>query len=95
MVDPNIIFKDIECPKLRQQLVGLMEDLTQLCPSDACIHAIFGHDRDTFLASIKVASEDVFMEVADQASQMSEVMDHIKTKLMGQILDWRSHRFAC
>lgn len=94
MVDPNIIFQDIQCPKLRRQLVDLMEDLTQLCPSDACVNATFGHIQDKFLATIKVASEDVFMEVIDQANQISEVMDHVKTKLMGQILTWRSHRFA-
>lgn len=94
MIDPQIVFQGIECPKLRQQVKDLIEDLTQLCPSDSCVIATFRHLPDRFLADIKIASESVFMQAVDQASALGDVMDHIKAKLMGQIVDWRTHRFA-
>lgn len=94
MIDPQIVFQGIECPKLRQQVKGLIEDLTQLCPSDSCVIATFKQIQDRFLADIKIASESVYMQAVDQASAMTDVLEHIKTKLMGQIVDWRNHRFA-
>ena len=93
MLDPHIVFQGIDCPKLRQQAKDLIEDLTQLCPSDSCVNATFGHLPGRFLADIKIASESVFMQAVDSATALSDVMDHIKTKLMGQIVDWRNQRF--
>ena len=94
MLDPNIVFQGIECPKLRQQMKNLVEDLTQLCPSDSCVNATFKQIPDRFLADIKIASESVYMQAVDQASAMTDVLDHIRANLMGQIVDWRNHRFA-
>lgn len=93
MLDPQIVFQGIDCPQLRQQAKDLVEDLTQLCPSDSCVMATFGHLPDRFLADIKIASESVFMQAVDSASALGDVMDHIKSKLMGQIVDWRNQRF--
>ncbi len=94
MLDPNIVFQGIECPKLRQQMKNLVEDLTQLCPSDSCVSATFKQIPDRFLADIKIASESVFMQARDQATVITDVLDHVKSSLMGQIEDWRNHRFA-
>lgn len=94
MLDPQIVFQGIECPKLRQQMKNLVEDLTQLCPSDSCVNATFKHTTDRFLADIKIASESVYMQAEDQAAALTETLDHIKSNIMGQIMDWRSHRFA-
>lgn len=94
MLDPQIVFQGIDCPKTRQKVKDLVEDLTQLCPSDSCVKATFKQIQDRFLADIKIASESVYMQAVDQASAMTDVLDHIKSNLMGQIVDWRNHRFA-
>ncbi len=94
MMDPQIIYQNIESPDIRQQISALMEDLIQLCPSDSSVKATFKHLQDSFLAEIKVASESVCMQAADQASGITDVLEHVKSKLMGQIVDWRNHRFA-
>jgi hypothetical protein len=73
---------------------NLVEDLTQLCPSDSCVNATFEHKPDRFLADIKIASESVFMQAMDQAPAVTDALEHVKTNLMGQIADWRNHRFA-
>ena len=94
MMDPQIIFQDIESPTVRQQVKALMEDLIQLCPSDAAVKATFGQLHGSFLADIKIASESVSMQATDQCSALTDVLEHVKTKLMGQIVDWRNGRFA-
>lgn len=94
MLDPNIVFQGIDCPKQRQLMKNLIEDLTQLCPSDSCVKATFQHMPDRFLADIKIASESVFMQARDQAAALSDALEHVKANLMGQIEDWRNHRFA-
>ncbi len=94
MFDPQIVFQGIECPKLRQQMKNLVEDLTQLCPSDSCVKATFQHTTDRFLADIKIASESVSMQAMDQAFALTDALEHVRNNLMGQIVDWRNHRFA-
>ena len=93
MLDPKIVFKGIECPSLRQQLKNLVEDLTQLCPSDSCVSATFQQSTDQFLADIKIASESVYMHARDHADALTDALDHVKSDLMAQIVDWRNHRF--
>jgi hypothetical protein len=93
-MDPQIEFRDIENPTLRQQAKDLLEDLTQLFPSDAAVKATFRFYKDSFLAEIKVASESAYMTAVDQAGALGDVLSNVKQKLMGQIIDWRMHRFA-
>jgi hypothetical protein len=93
-MDPQIEFRDIESPTLRQQAKDLMEEMVQLFPSDSAVIATFGHFQNSFLAEIKVASESVYMTAIDQAGTLGEVLASVKEKLMGQIIDWRIHRFA-
>jgi hypothetical protein len=93
-MDPQIEFQDIESPSLRQQAKDLLEDLTQLFPSDSAVRATFWHFQGSFLAEIKVASESAYMTAVDQAGALGEVLEGLKRKLMGQIIDWRIHRFA-
>ncbi len=94
-MDPQIIFQGIECPNLRLQAKTLLEDLVQLCPSDSAVMATFQHIQDDFLAEIKVASESVYMQAVDKASGLTDCLDHVRANMLGQIADWRSHRFAC
>lgn len=94
MQDPQINIEDIECPTVRGQLKNLVEDLQQICPSDACVKATFRKIHDRFLADIRVASESVYMQAVDSASAVTDVLDHIRTKMLSQIIDWRNHRFA-
>lgn len=94
MMDPQIVFQNIESPDTRQQISSLIEDLIQLCPSDSSVKATFKRFQDSFLAEIKVASESVCMQAADQASGLADVLEHVKSKLLSQIVDWRNHRFA-
>ncbi len=93
-MDPQIEFRDIDSPSLRSQAKDLLEDLTQLFPSDAAVKATFRFYKDSFLAEIKVASESAFMTAADQAEALGDVLTSIRQKMMGQIIDWRIHRFA-
>lgn len=94
MTDPQIDFQNIESPTLQLQVKDLMDDLIQLCPSDANVRASFRFLQDRFLADIKVASESVYMQAVDSAGVLAELLDDIRAKLMSQIIDWRSHRFA-
>ena len=94
MLDPQIIFQNIECPNLRQQAKDLLEDIIQLSPSDAAVKATFRFIQNHFLADIKIASESVFMSSREQAAGLADLLERVKSKLMGQIIDWRSHRFA-
>ncbi|MBX3023145.1 MAG: hypothetical protein KF799_15825 [Bdellovibrionales bacterium] len=94
MLEPQITIEDIECPTLRGQVKSLIEDLSELCPSDANIKASVRKMHDRFLAEIRVASECVYMQAIDQASALTDVLEHIKSKLLSQIVDWRAHRFA-
>ncbi|MGE0527308.1 MAG: hypothetical protein AB7G93_08785 [Bdellovibrionales bacterium] len=94
MTDPQIQFQDVDCPKLRSQVKSLIEDLTQLCPSDAAVRCRIRKIHNRFLAEIRVASESVLMQAKDQASALNDVMDHIRTQLLSQIVNWRNHRFA-
>jgi hypothetical protein len=94
MNDPQISIQDIECPTLRGQVKSLIEDIIELCPSDSTVRATVRKLHGRFLAEIKVASESVMMQAADQASVLSDLMEHIKSKMQIQIVDWRNHRFA-
>lgn len=94
MMDPQIIFHGIDSPETRSEVKSLMEDLIQLCPSDSAVIATFKHLQDSFLAEIKIASESVCMQAVDQALLLTDVLDHVKSKLLVQIVDWRNHRFA-
>lgn len=92
MTDPQILFQGIDCPRLRQQAKNLMEEMAQLCPSDSAVKATFRHIQNDFLAEIKVASETAYMQVIDQAEALTDCLDHVRSKLLTQIIDWRSHR---
>ena len=94
MMDTQIIFQDIECPDVRCQIKTLMEELVQLCPSDAAVIATFRHLHNSFMAEIRVASETVCMQAIDQATALTDVLEHVKTTMLSQIVDWRNHRFA-
>ena len=94
MIDSQISFQGIECPDLRRQVKDLMDDLTQLAPSDSAVRVCFRKIQDHFLADVKIASQSVCMTAIDQATALGELLERVKTKLMGQILDWRTHRFA-
>lgn len=94
MNDPQINIQDIECPTLRGQVKTLMEDIIQLCPSDSTVRATVRKLHDRFIAEIRVASENVYMQAVDQASALADVLDHVKEKMLSQIVDWRSHRFV-
>ena len=93
-MDPKIDFYNIESPSLRHEVRDIMEELIQLCPSDAAVRATFRFFQGHFLADIKIASESVYMTAIDQAGALGEVLDHVKARIMDQILEWRSHRFA-
>jgi hypothetical protein len=94
MTDPQIEFQNIESPALQSQVKDLMEDLVQLCPSDAAVRATFRFLHDRFLGEIKVASENVFMHSIESAGALGDLLEDVKAKLMRQIIDWRTHRFA-
>lgn len=94
MMDPQIVFQNIESPTLRQQVKDLMEDIIQLCPSDAAVRATFRFFQDRFLADIKIASESAYMTVVDQAGALGDLLEGVQSKLLSQIVDWRTHRFA-
>ena len=93
-MDPQIVFQNIECPDVRQQVKDLMDEIIQLSPSDAAVKATFRFFQDKFLAEIKIASETAYMTAVDQAAALGDLLEHVKSKLMGQIVDWRIHRFA-
>lgn len=92
--DSQIDIQDIECPALRSQMKCLVEDIEQLCPSDANVRASFTRLQDRFLAEIRVASETVCMQAMDSAVALSEVLEHVRTQMLNQIVAWRNHRFA-
>lgn len=94
MIDAQIVFQNIECPNLRQQVKDLMEEMIQISPSDAAVKATFRFIQNRFLADIKIASASAYMTVVDQASVLGDLLEHVQAKLMGQIVDWRNHRFA-
>ena len=94
MHDPQINIQDIECPTLRGQVKALIEDIIDLCPSDSTVKATVTKFHGRFLAEFKVASQSVMMQAADQASVVTDLMEHIKSKMQIQIIDWRNHRFA-
>jgi ribosome-associated translation inhibitor RaiA len=94
MNDPQINIQDIECPTLRGQVKTILEDIIQLCPSDSTVRATVRKLHDRFVAEIRVASENVVMQAIDQATALAEVLEHIQTKMLTQIVDWRSHRFV-
>lgn len=93
-MEAQIDFDNIECPDLRQRVKNLVDELVQICPSDASVRASFRFIHDKFLAEIKVASHTVVMSAMDQASALGDVLDHVRTKMMGQIVNWRIRRFA-
>jgi hypothetical protein len=93
-LDTQISMPDIECPNLRRQIKAMVEDLTELCPSDSSVRANVHKIHDRFLAEIRVASQSVYMHAMDQASALTDVLDLIKSKMLSQIVDWRNHRFA-
>lgn len=92
-MEAQIDFRGIESSDLRQRLKSLMEELVQFCPSDASVRARFHFVQDKFMAEINVASQNAYMYAIDHAGVMADAMDHVKTKIMSQIVDWRSHRF--
>jgi hypothetical protein len=94
MIDSQITFQGIECPDLRRQIKELVDDLTQFVPSDSAVRVTFRKIRGRFLADFKVASESAYMTAMDQANVLGELLDKVKSKVMGQIIDWRTHRFA-
>ncbi len=94
MTDSQIEFQNIESSSLRQQAKDLIDEITQLSPSDAAVRATFRFIQDKFLVDIRIASENVFMQAAEQAEVVSELLEGVKTKLLSQIIDWRNHRFA-
>ena len=94
MNESSIVLEDIDCPTVRGQIKGLLEDLIQLCPSDSTVRAHVSKIQGRFLGEIRVASQSVYMCAADQAAGLTEVVDHLKAQLLTQILDWRAHRFA-
>lgn len=94
MYDPQISIQDIECPTLRGQVKSLFEEIIELCPSDSTVKATVKKLHGRFLAEIKVASESVIMQANDQASLLTDLMEHIKSKMQIQIVNWRNHRFA-
>lgn len=94
MSDPQIVFQNIESPNLQLQVKDLMEELIQICPSDAAVLANFRYLQDRFIADIKIASSTVYMQAVEQAVGLGELLVDVKSKLMSQILDWRAHRFA-
>ena len=94
MMDPQIIFYGIDNPDVRSEVKTLMDDLIQLCPSDSAVNATFKCLQNSFLAEIRIASESVCMQAIDQASGLADVLEHVKSKLLSQIVDWRNHRFA-
>lgn len=94
MIDSQVFFQDIECPDLRQQINDLVEELTQFMPSDSAVRVTFRKIQDRFLADIKIASESAYMTAMDQAGALGDLLEKVKSKLMGQIVDWRTHRFA-
>lgn len=91
---PQITIEDIECPVQRSNVKCLIEDLEQLCPSDSSVRATFRKIQDKFLAEIRVASETVVMQAVDHAEALSDVIDHIRSQLLSQIITWRTQRFA-
>ena len=93
-MDPQIVFEDIESPDQRQKMKDMLDEIVQLSPSDAAVRATFRFFQDHFLAEIKIASESAYMTAVDQAGALGDLMEHLKSKLMGQIVDWRIHRFA-
>lgn len=94
MIDPQITFQGIDCPEIRAQVKDMLEDLTQLCPSDACVKATFRQSDDRISADVMVASESAYMQVVDSSTAIGDMLEHVKSQLMGQIVDWRNHRFA-
>ncbi len=94
MSDAEITFENIESPSLRLQLKEMIEDITQLSPSDAAVRATFHFIHNRFLAEVRIASESVYMQVGESASAIGELLSGVKGKLMSQIVDWRSQRFA-
>ena len=93
-MEAQIDFHNIENPDLRQRVKNLMDELVQICPSDASVRARFHYIQDKFLAEINVASQYAYMYAIDQAGAMGDVLDQIKSKIVSQIVDWRIHRFA-
>ena len=93
-MEPQIFFEDIDCPTVRQQLKDLLDDIIQVSPSDAAVKATFRFLHDKFVADIRIASESAYMTAIDQATAIGELLERVKSKLMGQIVDWRIHRFA-
>lgn len=93
-MEAQIDFSNIDCPDLRQRVKNLMDELVQFCPSDSSVRANFKFIQNKFKAEIKVASQTAYMCAVDQASALTDVLDQVKAKMMGQIVDWRMHRFA-
>jgi hypothetical protein len=94
MLEPQIDFQGIESPTLRSQVKELMDDIIEICPSDAAVKATFRFFHDHFWADIKIASTTAYMTAVDQSMALTDVLDHVKSQLLKQIVDWRIHRFA-
>lgn len=93
-LDPQISIQDIECPTLRAQVKTLVEELAQLCPSDSNVKASLKRIHDRFWMELNVCAESVRMQAIDSATGLTDVLDHIRSKMLNQIVDWRNHRFA-
>lgn len=94
MSDVQIDFNNIESLTLRQLGKDLMEDLVELCPSDAAVRATFRLVRGRFLADIKIASSSGLMRSFEQGAAFKDLLEDVKSQLMGQIVQWRSRRFG-
>ena len=94
MSDVQIDFNNIESLTLRQLGKDLMEDLVELCPSDAAVRATFRLVKGRFLADIMVASSSGIMRSFEQGVAFKDLLANVKSQLMGQIVQWRDRRFA-
>ena len=96
MMDERICFEAIDNPRLKQQACEFMEQMTELCPSDAIVRATFWRLNGEFGAYVHVLSETADMHAQDRAHSWHELLECIKSALLVQIGQWRRHRFvAC
>ncbi|NJL23764.1 MAG: hypothetical protein HC902_00325 [Calothrix sp. SM1_5_4] len=87
MSDAQINIQNIDCPSLRARAKAAIEDLAELCPSDASIRATFKKIGGRFMAEVRVASETAYMQAVDSSAALNDVIDHIRANLMGQIIE--------
>lgn len=94
VTETQIHMDNFECPTVRSQLKMFVEELAELCPSDAAVRATFRCFPHKIVAEIKVASQTVCMHAVDQAQAVTDVISHLRNQMLAQIFYWREHRFA-